>query len=133
MIYNDYQLWIGSIYWLICIPGVAMAWYLFLRNEKTVVNYSFDHSSFKSGYESTYNPNKQKKSQNNSNQSRFQPSVSRTYIDYFRELELPADSSKDDIKKSYRRLAMKYHPDRGGDTKKMQQIQEAYRILFSVG
>lgn len=34
-----------------------------------------------------------------------------------------------EIKSKYRSLAMKYHPDRGGDQKKFQEIQAAYDIL----
>lgn len=34
------------------------------------------------------------------------------------------------IKKEYRRLAMKYHPDRGGDTKKLQKINDALALLL---
>jgi curved DNA-binding protein len=35
----------------------------------------------------------------------------------------------DDIKRAYRRLASQHHPDRGGDTAKFQEIEQAYRIL----
>lgn len=34
------------------------------------------------------------------------------------------------IKKEYRRLAMKYHPDRGGDTEKLQKINDALALLL---
>ena len=34
------------------------------------------------------------------------------------------------IKKEYRRLAMKYHPDRGGDTQKLQKIHDALALLL---
>jgi len=33
------------------------------------------------------------------------------------------------LKKSYRKMALKHHPDRGGDTKIFQGITEAYEIL----
>ena len=46
-------------------------------------------------------------------------------------LGISSDSSKDDIKKAYRKLAMKYHPDKGGDPKKFQEINNAYEELTS--
>jgi DnaJ homolog subfamily A member 2 len=46
-------------------------------------------------------------------------------------LGISNDSSKDDIKKAYRKLAMKYHPDKGGDPKKFQEINNAYEELTS--
>ena len=33
------------------------------------------------------------------------------FIDYYKILELPKTASEDDIKKAYRKLARKYHPD----------------------
>lgn len=38
-------------------------------------------------------------------------------------------ASKDEIEKSYRKLALKHHPDRGGDTEKMKIVNRAYEIL----
>lgn len=38
-------------------------------------------------------------------------------------------SSTEEIKKAYRRLASKHHPDKGGDTAKFQEIQTAYDTL----
>lgn len=37
----------------------------------------------------------------------------------------------DDLKKAYRRLAMKHHPDVGGSTQAMQEINAEYDKLFS--
>ncbi len=45
-------------------------------------------------------------------------------------LELPKLITKKDIKKQYRFLSRRYHPDLGGDPKKMEQINEAYRVLI---
>lgn len=50
-------------------------------------------------------------------------------IDYYNTLGIDRSATQDDIKKAYRKLAMKHHPDRGGDSKKFQEIQEAYAIL----
>jgi molecular chaperone DnaJ len=53
--------------------------------------------------------------------------------DYYQTLGVSRDVSEGDLKKSYRRLAMKYHPDRNeGDKQaeaKFKEIQEAYDVL----
>lgn len=49
--------------------------------------------------------------------------------DYYKTLGVGKNASPDEIKKAYRSLAMKHHPDRGGDEKKFKEIEEAYRIL----
>ena len=50
-------------------------------------------------------------------------------MDYYQTLGVARGASQDDIKKAYRTLAMKHHPDRGGDTAKFKEIQEAYATL----
>jgi molecular chaperone DnaJ len=53
--------------------------------------------------------------------------------DYYKLLEVPRNASEADIKKAYRRLAMKYHPDRNPDDPdaehKFKDAKEAYEIL----
>ena len=49
--------------------------------------------------------------------------------DYYQTLGLNKGASEDDIKSAYRKLAMKHHPDRGGDPKIFQDVQEAYNTL----
>lgn len=49
--------------------------------------------------------------------------------DFYEILGLQRGASKDDIRKAYRRLAMKEHPDKGGDAEKFKKISEAYEIL----
>lgn len=55
--------------------------------------------------------------------------------DYYETLGVARDASERDIKKAYKRLAMKFHPDRTkGDKEKeetFKQIKEAYEILVN--
>ena len=41
----------------------------------------------------------------------------------------PGSQDKDELKKTYRRLALKHHPDRGGNEEQFKQINEAYEVL----
>ena len=50
-------------------------------------------------------------------------------MDYYSILGVNKNASPEDIKKAYRKLAMKHHPDRGGDAGKLQEINEAYDTL----
>lgn len=50
--------------------------------------------------------------------------------DYYNVLGVDRKASKDDIKKAFRKLAHKYHPDKqGGDEKKFKEVSEAYAVL----
>jgi DnaJ-class molecular chaperone len=49
--------------------------------------------------------------------------------DYYSTLGVPRTASADEIKKAFRKLASQHHPDKGGDTKKFQEIQAAYDTL----
>ena len=53
--------------------------------------------------------------------------------DYYDVLGVKKDASADEIKKSFRKLAMKYHPDRNpGDKEaetKFKEVNEAYEVL----
>uniref|UniRef100_A0A453PB21 J domain-containing protein n=1 Tax=Aegilops tauschii subsp. strangulata TaxID=200361 RepID=A0A453PB21_AEGTS len=56
--------------------------------------------------------------------------------DYYKVLEVDYDASDDNIKLNYRRLALKWHPDKhkGEDdvTAKFQEINEAYKSTVQV-
>ncbi len=56
-----------------------------------------------------------------------------TEMCYYEVLEVSKDCSSAQLKKSYRKLAMKYHPDRNPDDKeaeeKFKRINEAYQVL----
>jgi len=53
--------------------------------------------------------------------------------DYYKILEVPKTASQEEIKKAYRKLAMKYHPDRNKGDKtaetRFKEINEAYAVL----
>ncbi|KAL6985358.1 hypothetical protein U1Q18_018733 [Sarracenia purpurea var. burkii] len=55
-------------------------------------------------------------------------------VDYYNILKVNRNATEDDLKKSYRRLAMKWHPDKNPTSKKeaeakFKQISEAYEVL----
>ena len=47
----------------------------------------------------------------------------------YKILEIEKNASIEDVKKSFRNLAKKYHPDKGGDEENFKKIQYAYEIL----
>ena len=55
------------------------------------------------------------------------------FIDYYKVLGIDSKASADDIKKAYRKLARKYHPDiNPGDKeaeRKFKEINEANEVL----
>lgn len=49
--------------------------------------------------------------------------------DLYKILGLNKTASQDEIKNAYKKLAIKNHPDKGGDEKTFQNISNAYNIL----
>lgn len=50
-------------------------------------------------------------------------------MDYYKRLGVDKSASPDDLKRAYKKLAMKHHPDKGGDQRTFQEINEAYDTL----
>lgn len=49
--------------------------------------------------------------------------------DFYSTLGVAKTATQDEIKKAYRKLANKHHPDKGGDEEKFKSIKEAYETL----
>ena len=49
--------------------------------------------------------------------------------DYYKTLGVSKDADDKEIKKAFRKLAQKHHPDAGGDEEKFKEINEAYEVL----
>jgi len=57
---------------------------------------------------------------------------STAFRDYYKTLEISADTAQEEIRTAYKKLAMRWHPDRNpamDTTSKMQSLNEAYLIL----
>jgi molecular chaperone DnaJ len=50
--------------------------------------------------------------------------------DYYKILDIPETATAEDAKKAFKKLAVKHHPDRGGDKAKFQEINEAFQTLW---
>lgn len=59
-----------------------------------------------------------------------EPKKGFAYDKYYRVLGIPTNSSLRDVKKAYRKLAVKNHPDKGGDEEVFKKIQEAFDKLL---
>jgi DnaJ-class molecular chaperone len=52
-------------------------------------------------------------------------------MNYYKTLGLESTATLDEVKQAYRKLAMKHHPDRGGDEAQFKKIKEAYEAISS--
>lgn len=57
-------------------------------------------------------------------------------VDYYKILQVDRNAKDEDLKKAYRKLAMKFHPDKNPNSKKeaeakFKQISEAYDVITS--
>jgi DnaJ family protein A protein 2 len=57
------------------------------------------------------------------------PSKNANTTEYYERLGVGKSATFDEIKKAFRKLALKHHPDRGGDKDKFQELQTAYEVL----
>lgn len=58
-------------------------------------------------------------------------------VDYYKVLQVDRSANDDELKKAYRKLAMKWHPDKNPNNKKeaeakFKQISEAYDVISSL-
>jgi len=52
-------------------------------------------------------------------------------MNYYKTLGLESNATTEEVKQAYRKLAMKHHPDRGGDEAEFKKIKEAYEAITS--
>merc|ERR1719223_2186408 len=48
---------------------------------------------------------------------------------FYKTLEVEKNATEAEIKKAYRKLAVKHHPDKGGDPENFKEITRAYEVL----
>lgn len=50
-------------------------------------------------------------------------------MNYYEQLGIVRSASQDEIESAWKKLRIKHHPDKGGETQKFQEIKEAYETL----
>lgn len=50
-------------------------------------------------------------------------------MSHYQTLGVDKTATQSEIKKAYRKLSMQHHPDKGGDTKRFQEIADAYAVV----
>tara|TARA_B100000900_G_scaffold369853_1_gene347992 strand:- start:1081 stop:1881 length:801 start_codon:yes stop_codon:yes gene_type:complete len=50
-------------------------------------------------------------------------------VSHYQTLGVDKTATQSEIKKAYRKLSMQHHPDKGGDTKRFQEIADAYAVV----
>ena len=50
-------------------------------------------------------------------------------MDHYETLGISRDASEQEVKRAFRKLASKHHPDKGGDQEEFKRIQGAYEVL----
>ena len=94
--------------------------------EKIISTFMPD-GSFESVESEILKKRKSKERRNNQQHSRYSPQ--QKDLDYYEVLGLPNNASNEEIKKTYKNLVKKYHPDIGGSIEMFKQIAKAYQIL----
>ncbi|XP_061363632.1 uncharacterized protein LOC133307190 [Gastrolobium bilobum] len=99
------------------------------RLRRSPINPSSAHRSPIRSSESSYRKEEQRRSEKLKKRKRGDMGV-----DYYKILQVDRNAKDDDLKKAYRKLAMKYHPDKNPNNKKdaeskFKEISEAYEVL----